>query len=422
MNRVCLALVLAAALAPQAQAKVVYVNQNAPGNTHDGMSWATAFLTVAEGLAAAVANDEIWIAKGLYYERVTVPGGLALYGGFAGTETERNLRDPAVNGSILDAADMGSVIICTGPDTVIDGLTLRKSYPAGSGVGVSAGGSVTVSGNVFSSNLNGVHVAPGATAVVRGNQFLVNPNGVYVLGNSATDYGSATVVGNTFYGGVGVNVRKFGAAAASENVFYDMMNAAIVFGTATLTGNTIAGSASDAIYVFKGGLQLTNNIISFSELYGVLVLGAESRVAFEHNLFHGNTKGTTSGVPEPVGTYGNISGDPMFVDFAGNDFHLKAGSPCIDAGDDTAASGQTDRDGKPRIQGAHVDIGAYEYGTGPAPFTMADVGKALGLCSGLLSCTEGDLARFDVQPGSAGLDLRDAICLARKVAGLDSNP
>lgn len=50
--------------------------------------------------------------------------------------------------------------------------------------------------------------------------------------------------------------------------------------------------------------------------------------------------------------YGNISEDPMFVDTAGGDYHLRAGSPCIDAGD---PSMPWDPDGTP------PDIGCFYF-------------------------------------------------------------
>ncbi len=57
---------------------------------------------------------------------------------------------------------------------------------------------------------------------------------------------------------------------------------------------------------------------------------------------------------------GNINADPLFLDAAGADYHLQAGSPCIDSGIYTSAV-LNDIDGNARPQGAAYDIGAYEY-------------------------------------------------------------
>lgn len=65
---------------------------------------------------------------------------------------------------------------------------------------------------------------------------------------------------------------------------------------------------------------------------------------------------------------GNIDDDPLFMD-ADNNLRLSPGSPCIDAGDDTAVFSLTDLDGNPRIQGTCVDMGAFEAPPA-APETM----------------------------------------------------
>ncbi|WP_025719549.1 right-handed parallel beta-helix repeat-containing protein [Paenibacillus sp. 1-18] len=53
--------------------------------------------------------------------------------------------------------------------------------------------------------------------------------------------------------------------------------------------------------------------------------------------------------------------DPKFVNATGDDFHLQSSSQAIDAGDtDRAIIGTLDIDGKPRVQGAAFNIGAYE--------------------------------------------------------------
>ncbi|OAD20687.1 Na-Ca exchanger/integrin-beta4 domain protein [Candidatus Thiomargarita nelsonii] len=53
--------------------------------------------------------------------------------------------------------------------------------------------------------------------------------------------------------------------------------------------------------------------------------------------------------------------NPLFVDAGNSDYHLQAGSPCIEAGNNAAPSiPTTDKDGNPRIVNTLVDIGAYE--------------------------------------------------------------
>jgi hypothetical protein len=67
---------------------------------------------------------------------------------------------------------------------------------------------------------------------------------------------------------------------------------------------------------------------------------------------------------------GNIDADPLFVDPADDDYHLQAGSPCIDAAYGDIAP-EFDLDGFPRVDDPDapntgegppwVDMGAYEF-------------------------------------------------------------
>jgi len=80
---------------------------------------------------------------------------------------------------------------------------------------------------------------------------------------------------------------------------------------------------------------------------------------------------------------GNINTDPLFVDADGadnifgtedDDLRLSLGSPCIDAGDNSAVpqSVVTDLGGNPRIVNGIVDMGAYEWTPAPDVFYYVD--------------------------------------------------
>ncbi len=74
-------------------------------------------------------------------------------------------------------------------------------------------------------------------------------------------------------------------------------------------------------------------------------------------------------IPDPGGV-NDITNDPAFVNPANGDYHLQAGSPCINAGTNSFVTTATDLDGNPRIVGSTVDIGTYEYQASTVAITM----------------------------------------------------
>lgn len=52
-------------------------------DTHDGLSWATAFATIGHALdVASSGKKSVWVAQGVYYENLTMQDGVNVYGGF----------------------------------------------------------------------------------------------------------------------------------------------------------------------------------------------------------------------------------------------------------------------------------------------------------------------------------------------------
>ncbi|HLO32553.1 MAG TPA: choice-of-anchor Q domain-containing protein [Anaerolineales bacterium] len=92
-----------------------YVKLDANGN-NNGSSWADAFTDLQSALTVASSGDEIWVAAGTYKPTASddrtvsfaLKSGVAVYGGFAGSEALRTERDPAVNLTIL-SGDIGTV-------------------------------------------------------------------------------------------------------------------------------------------------------------------------------------------------------------------------------------------------------------------------------------------------------------------------
>lgn len=98
-------------------AAIIYVNPSAAG-ANNGTSWVNAFTSLSSALLSAANGDEIWVKQGVYKPvsqvdvnssggadareaTFQIPGGVALYGGFTGSEVARTDRNSIVNLTIL---------------------------------------------------------------------------------------------------------------------------------------------------------------------------------------------------------------------------------------------------------------------------------------------------------------------------------
>ncbi|MCS7179509.1 MAG: DUF5123 domain-containing protein [Anaerolineae bacterium] len=126
--------------------------------------------------------------------------------------------------------------------------------------------------------------------------------------------------------------------------------------TATLIHNTLVGSGTGyGVYGYYATLYLTNTIVASATTWGIYNhTPANTTIYADHTLFSNTPNHASSGV---VST-NEITGDPRFVDPAGGDFHIGAGSAALDVGATTGVT--TDIDGDPRPIGPAPDIGADE--------------------------------------------------------------
>ena len=146
-----------------------------------------------------------------------------------------------------------------------------------------------------------------------------------------------------------------------------------------VVNNTIADNSADSGSAvlgdgFDAATQLTNNILTGSGPASVLQCGDlndPNPPLISHNdVFNAGSGPRYGGIcTDQTGLNGNISADPLFVDPAAANLHLRPGSPAVDTGLNAGAPA-TDIDGDPRPLDGNgdgvvvVDIGADEVGGG----------------------------------------------------------
>lgn len=385
----------------------VYRISTSGSDANDGQSWAAAKRTIGAVLLAVRPNDEVWVASGTYVGTVTIRvAAVRLYGGFRGGETERSQRNPNVNVTTLDGNHAGTVVTCVSYGVTLDGFTVRN----GSQGGLSLSGGATVANCTVTGNNNDYWWGGGISAanctvtncIISDNSATYFAGGVSI--DNAVNIANCLITGNNSGdGGGGLYVSE---AASIANC--------------TIAGNTAGDGYGGAIYIDYGPASIENSILALNNS-GVYV-SSGNRATLRFNDAYHNDYYDYQGVANPSGTTGNISVDPLFVNVADRDWHLKAGSLCINAGDDSAVTtGESDLNGWQRIAGPHVDMGAYEFGSAPVPYTLVDVIAAMKIAGGLISVPIPGFERLNLVDGTA-INALDAVRLARKAAGLEMNP
>ena len=411
-------------------AGVLYVDRQAAAGG-DGLSWATAFFDLQDALSVTDAC-EIWVAAGVY-KPTTAPGDraasfvlnndVAVYGGFAGTETTRDQRDPQANLSVLsgdidndDVTDADGVVVSaadivgtnsynvtiasnTNATAVLDGFIITAGLANGGTNPVSRGG--------------GMYISSGSPALTS----------LRFRGNQASDGGGLyTQFGNPVLTNVGFHGNR---AQSGDGGGMRILRGDPTLTNASFSGN-YAGSSGGGLAIRESSPPLINVSFSGNSAQGsgggVYTEGRNARPAdplFRNAVFWNNQDSSGTGTADaslfvdslsttdiryslvqgcnPGGAWVAACGtdggdnladaDPLFVatpdpadapSAAGN-LRLRARSPAVDAGDNSFNTTNFDLEGNPRVFGGTIDLGALE--TSYLGITLTTAGSGSGSVS-----------------------------------------
>jgi predicted outer membrane repeat protein len=408
----------------------IYVNANAH-HSGNGQNWSEAYKHLRDALIAAQAGDEIWAAAGTYkptdgtinntdrYKSFILRNDISVYGGFNGTETERDQRDWIKNKTILsgDIGISGRVsdnclrIILGAENSVLDGFTITGAYGDNSFYP-----SIGDGGCIYLNKLSNVTIANCTFS----DNYSLNAGCIYIGNSDSVIINNCTFTNN--------HSEKGGAIIANggitiSNCMFNK-NSAFNSGGALYLHNCIA-SLSNCIFsnnsaIYGGGLDILDSNASFQNctftenfaFYEGSAMECYGNINVNNSIFWSNFGRQITGNPiinysniqggwKGMGT-GNINTDPLFakqgyMDTNGTpydpvddfwkegDYHLKsrAGrwdyvskiwikdnstSPCIDTGDPFM-----DPNEELWPHGRRINMGAYG-GTSQASMSPSNYG------------------------------------------------
>lgn len=412
----------------------IYVDENATGG-EDGSSWADAFTDFQDALDIAAPGDEIWVAEGFYQpSKATdilvarsltylIPDAVRARGGFATAETHPDERDVQAHPSILSGNFGGLVsrlddafhvvtLDGVGSLTEFDGFEVTRGsanesapYHRGGGIRINNGAprvlNCTLRNNYGTAGA-GAHVQGASAARFTGCRFIDNEatssgGGLSLTSSSVVRVNRSHFEDNTAPSGGGI------ACSGSSPL---IVNSSFISNSADEGGGVYLINGSDALITNTtfhdneattngGGLRvedsdpvITNTIVWANEIASSLtsvsasISTSNATPSYSHSLLQhldlsgsgGNFDGTDPG-NNP--RFRNAADDSGLI----TEVRLQPNSPVIDAGDDSALTGDIDLDAAPRIADgnldgtATMDLGAYEFRT---PIFVDQTAPSLG--------------------------------------------
>jgi predicted outer membrane repeat protein len=371
--------------------------------------------SIQTAIDSASYFDTVQVAAGTYVENITLKNGIALVGAGAATTTIdpnggtvvlANVCDPNTRLSgftITGGAGSsygGGIYIYYSDIVITDCAFVGNSANYGGGMYIELG-SPTLINCTFSGNMahdGGGMYSSGTRPTVTNCTFSSNSavlfgGGIYIYYSDIVITNCAFVGNSANYGGA---MRNHFSDPAITNCVFSGNSAILGAGVSnnnsccpTFTNCTFSkNSASDyggTMRNYKSTPTITNCIMfhNTADISGDEISNSDSSPVISHSDIAGCGSSAAWNASFGTNEGGNKDADPLFVrqpydggdgwgddpctpaDESANDdygdLHLTDGSPCIDAGDNSALiANPLDLDGFARVSNNTVDMGAYE--------------------------------------------------------------
>jgi hypothetical protein len=312
-----------------AQGGILYVDAAAMG-ANDGSSWADAYTNLQDALDNAGTDNQIWVAEGIYKPtQLFVEGdlrsaafqmknGVAIYGGFAGTEELLDDRDWVNHVTILSGDLNGD----DGPDFANNG---ENSYhvlynPGGTGMDSSAvlDGFTITAGNAdfidLFPNFYGGGMYNYYSSPMLNNCTFEGNSSAYVGGGMANLYSSPALTNCTFrdnsagsYGGGMYNGYDTSSPTLIESTFegnsanegggmYNEYGASPTLTGCIFGGNSASSGWGGGMYNFWESSPVVTNCTFLANIGGGMANSYSSAPMLTNCIFDGNSAGFGGGM------------------------------------------------------------------------------------------------------------------------------
>ena len=368
MKKIILLSLLVVSIAVAARARTHYVSTT--GNDENPGGEKEPLRTIQKAVDMARAGDVVLVRNGIYREAVVLrfsgqdgrPTVIKNYPGERPVIQPGELgKQPPGQGVLLQAQEgyqnpigwitiegleirygWDGIKIYNAHDIIIRNCNIHENWNQGI---LGNGNRVLIDRNIIAGNgtnkdiaqnlIHGIY-ATGTTFTITNN--LIHSNTAYGIQVAAYDYKEESMAGPEY-----ADARNW--LIANNTIALNKNRAGMVIWQDGVENCVVQNN----IFYRNGGV---NGILFYTQ--------QDRRHLVRNNIFYPPGENLVSTEENAYEDVDNQRVDPQFVDVNSFDFHLKTGSPAVDAGTADCAP-TTDFNARPRPQGDKVDIGAYEY-------------------------------------------------------------